>query len=443
MTIGGGRHESGQSDHALHQVGSAEFSGFSPNQGPSLAVSSNARWSATDPGPPTRTTAPLLADLDALRRLAGGAYRSGRIDEARDAQSAVLAMATLSGAAQVDDFLFAGLICHAARRLSDGIDVLRQGLGLYPENAALHENLAVLLLANGDIADVIASCQTALALGSASPNVHDCLSEAYQRAGRLDLAVTAGRASLDAKDRRFGDAEPIVNLPAGLPPAFNAGRPEQNVIAYSLWGNQPRYHVPLLENARIRPHLFPAWTIRVYHDHNVDPSYLEQLAANGVQLQPMALPPSVPEHRRLLWRFEVFADPEVQRFLIRDADSLLTVKERVAVDAWLQSDFHFHAMRDWYTHTDLLLAGMWGGVTGILPPPATLMRRYSFYRMENDHIDQDLLTETVWPVVRRAILIHDSIFQPCLGSLPFPPFGFLPDGHHIGQNAFLHFSKTG
>jgi hypothetical protein len=63
--------------------------------------------------------------------------------------------------------------------------------------------------------------------------------------------------------------------------------------------------------------------------------------------------------------------------------------------------------------------------------------------VENDHVDQDLLTETVWPVIRRNVLIHDSIFQPCLGSMPFPPFGTLPDGHHIGQNAFLHFSKSG
>ena len=139
----------------------------------------------------------------------------------------------------------------------------------------------------------------------------------------------------------------------------------------------------------------------------------------------------------------MIADPTVRRFLIRDADSLLTVKERVAVDAWLASDFHFHAMRDWYTHTDLLLAGMWGGVGGILPGPAALLRAQPLWRMETNHIDQDLLTVAVWPAVRRHILIHDSVFQPSLGSVPFPPFGGLPPGHHIGANAFLHFTKSG
>ena len=137
------------------------------------------------------------------------------------------------------------------------------------------------------------------------------------------------------------------------------------------------------------------------------------------------------------------ADPAVKRFLCRDADSLLTVKERVAVDAWLRSPFWFHAMRDWYTHTDLLLAGMWGGVGGILPDTAALLRAYSGWRVEHDHIDQDVLAEAVWPVVRGKILIHDSVFAPCLGSVPFPPFGALPPGHHIGQNAFLHFTRAG
>jgi hypothetical protein len=218
---------------------------------------------------------------------------------------------------------------------------------------------------------------------------------------------------------------------------------DQNVIAYTLWGNQPRYHVPLLENTRIRPHLFPEWTIRIYHDDTVDAGYLAQLAALGAELRPMRLPPNVPPHRALLWRFEVIADPNVLRFLVRDADSLLTVKERVAVDAWLRSEFHFHAMRDWYSHTDLLLAGMWGGVGGILPSPSVLLQAYTPWRVESDHIDQDLLTATVWPTIRRNVLIHDSIFQPCLSSVPVPPFGALPPGHHIGQNAFLHFSKSG
>ena len=93
------------------------------------------------------------------------------------------------------------------------------------------------------------------------------------------------------------------------------------------------------------------------------------------------------------------------------------------MDAWLRSDRYFHAMRDWYTHTDLILAGMWGGVGNILPSPADLFRASTNWRVENDHIDQDILSDTVWPTVRGSILIHDSVFTGTLGSVPFPPFG--------------------
>ena len=99
----------------------------------------------------------------------------------------------------------------------------------------------------------------------------------------IDAAIAAGRAALEAKDRRFGGRAPLVALPAGPPPPFNPDNPAENVIAFSLWGNEPRYLVPLLESVRILPHLFPAWSIRVYHDASVDHNYVTDLSQRGVQ----------------------------------------------------------------------------------------------------------------------------------------------------------------
>ena len=381
--------------------------------------------------------------LEGLRQIARDAYARGSLIEALDLQNRIRDAARASGTPSLDDFLFLGLLNYAARRIEDGVVALREGVAAYPTNAPLHENLAVFLLAIDDVSGAIDECNAALTLGSDSPNVHDCLADAYNRIGRTDLAIRAGRDALEVKDRKFSGRDRLAAIPASLPPAFDPTHPEENIISYCLWGNEPRYQVPLLENVRILPHLFPGWTIRLYHDFTVDPAYLADLGARGVQMRPMALPPGVPIHRKLLWRFDVIADPSVKRFLIRDADSLLTVKERVAVDAWMQSRYHFHAMRDWFTHTDLLLAGMWGGVGNILPGPVELMRHYTAWRVENDHVDQDMLAETVWPTIRNDVLIHDSIYTGALGSVPFPPFGHSIPGNHIGQNAFLHFTKTG
>ena len=314
------------------------------------------------------------APLDTLRNLAHQTYARGDLHVAHDLQRRVIANANAAGTQAADDYLFLGLMLYGMKRLDDGIAALRDGLSIAPDNAALHENLGVFLLGVGDMAGSIDACERALARGSDSPNVHDCLADAYNRIGRLDLSVDSGRAALEAKDRRFGTRARLVGVPDGLPPMFNPLNPAENVIAYCLWGNEPRYQVPLLENARIQPHLFPAWSIRVYHDETVNRSYLATLASRGVQLREMRLPDGQPVHRKLLWRFDVVSDPSVKRFLCRDADSLLTVKERVAVYAWLQSRYYFHAMRDWYSHTDLLLAGMWGGVGNILPNLPTLLQ---------------------------------------------------------------------
>jgi len=163
----------------------------------------------------------------------------------------------------------------------------------------------------------------------------------------------------------------------------------------------------------------------------------------GVQLRRMVLPPDRPGHHRLLWRFLVLDDPAVRWFLVRDADSVLSTKERVTVDAWLASGRCFHVMRDNLTHTDLILAGMWGGVGNILPSPTELFRFRTGWRIENDHVDQDLLSDTVWPTIRHSLLVHDSIFTGTLGAVPFPPYGALPAGSHVGQNAFVHFRSAG
>lgn len=380
--------------------------------------------------------------LEPLRRMAREAHAQGALDQALELQGRAVAAASAAGGLEPNDLLFLGLLLHGAQRLAEGVAMLRQGIARFPQHPQLQENLGVFLMASGDLAGAIEACRQAIALGSDSPNVHDCLCDSYNRLGRSDLAVDAGRAALLAKDQLFAARPPLVSVPDRPPPVFDPLAPEANVIAYCLWGNAPRYQVPLLENARLAPHLFPGWTIRVYHDADVAADFLQALAGLGVQLRPMRLPPNQPVHRKLLWRFAVIADPAVRRFLCRDADSLLTVKERVAVDAWLLSERWFHTMRDWYSHTDLLLAGMWGGVGGVLPDVATLLAGYVGWRMENNHVDQDLLSETVWPVARQSILIHDSIFAPCLGSVGFPPFGALPPGQHVGENAFLHFTRN-
>ena len=367
------------------------------------------------------------------------AHARGDLAAALTAHESHLAARRQSGTADAETFLFHALLLFQAGRLPDSLAAIDEGLVLFPDAPTLHENRGVLLLTIGDNGAAMQACLRALECGSQSPNTHDCLADAAGRLGRLDLAVQYGRAALEAKDRMFAAYPVLATLPTTPPPPFNPLNPAENIIAYTLWGSSDRYFIPLMENLRLIKHLFPGWTARIHLDASVPAAQRQDLAQHGAEIIEFQLPPDMPGHRRLLWRFAVLGDPSVRRYLIRDADSLLTVKERVAVDAWLASNCHFHTMRDYFTHTDLLLAGMWGGVGGILPNVDTLFANRQGWRAEGNHIDQDLLSETVWPAIRHRCLIHDSVFTGCLGSVPFPPFGALQPGSHIGENSFLRF----
>ena len=90
----------------------------------------------------------------------------------------------------------------------------------------------------------------------------------------------------------------------------------------------------------------------------------------------------------LFWRFLPAADPSVDRFLIQDIDSVVNVKERISVDQWLASDKYFHVMRDYWNHTELILAGMWGGVGGLLPPLVWLLESFEIKTLPTKTIAQ-------------------------------------------------------
>ncbi len=127
-------------------------------------------------------------------------------------------------------------------------------------------------------------------------------------------------------------------------------------------------------------------------------------------------------------------DPRVFRFLVRDVDSVLNAREAAAVEAWIDSGQPFHVMRDWWTHTDLILAGMWGGVAGVLPDIARLMKAYRPPNLETPNIDQWFLRDRIWPCLRGRVLVHDRCFA-APGRHPFPG-PQAPEGHHVGQCEF-------
>jgi hypothetical protein len=260
---------------------------------------------------------------------------------------------------------------------------------------------------------------------------HNILSTSLGHLGRFEEARFHGSRSLELKDAlTAGQGAPDLSR-CPIPP-FEPRQPERQVISFSLFGDDPKYCEGALCNAEAAPFLYPGWSCRFHLDSSVPVSVSEQLQRRGAQV--MRIDPAWPAATHgTLWRFLVADDPGVSRWIVRDADSLVNRREAAAVQEWLHSDRHFHLMRDHFDHSELILAGMWGGVRGALPPLQPLIDPFLAHRpgVLNRTADQELLREVLWPTIRSSVLVHDSQFA--FGERrDFPRFSELPAGNHVG-----------
>ena len=180
---------------------------------------------------------------------------------------------------------------------------------------------------------------------------------------------------------------------------------------------------------------YEGWTCRFYIDDGVPQETHRRLLDAGADI--VLMPRAAVAFAGLFWRFLVADDRTVDRYLIRDADAIVSVQERIAVDEWIASGRHFHIMRCAWTHTEPMLAGLWGGVRGALPPMAEAIAAFRAQHSAGRGwaertVDQRFLRNAVWPVVRQSVHAHDPIYRYG-GASDFPPLGRRPGGRRIGQ----------
>lgn len=293
-------------------------------------------------------------------------------------------------------------------------------------------NLAVCLSRSGQAEPAVVRARELLTLQPGDAVALDVLATCLHRLGRLGEAAEAGTQALVAKDRAARRLGPLDwQPPAGTPAQWLAARPERvSVLSFSLWGASPRYLRGALDNALAAPRVYPGWQMRVHADDSVPAELLQALRGLGVEVR--LQPAGQTLRQKLCWRFQVADDTAVGRFAVRDIDSVVNPRERAAVADWEASDAWFHVMRDWWSHTDLMLAGMWGGVAGVLPRLAPLLAGYRPATMETPNIDQWFLRDVVWAYARASCRVHDRCFA-MPGSVPWPQAAPQGDGH-VGQD---------
>lgn len=139
------------------------------------------------------------------------------------------------------------------------------------------------------------------------------------------------------------------------------------IISFSIFNDLPFYTEGAIINAKLAKWVYPGWTVRVYLDKTVPKTVVDRLLDEGAQVYKVTTN-KMKGGERAMWRFLVAG--ESVRFICRDADSRLNVKEAWVVNEWINSGKQFHRIWDnsdiEFGHSNPLLAGMWGGTAKII-----------------------------------------------------------------------------
>jgi hypothetical protein len=319
---------------------------------------------------------------------------------------------------------------HGQGRYQESLDICLRVVHAYPEIVQAWSDAAISCIKLERWQDAVRYAQTALARGVNNLATYDALAHAYGALGQHDQVRRYGLQALNIRADRF-NGRPVIPLskPGAMPPMPSTETRERNIIAFSLFGGNSKYCESAILNVQEQPHVYPHWICRFYVDDSVPENVVNRLRANGAQIVPVQEPAL--QWPGPMWRLLALDDPQAHRILFRDADSLILPREAAAVQQWLASGKRFHVMRDWGSHTELILAGLWGVVAGSLPPLEQLMQRFMSVPLESRHFaDQYFLRQYVWPYARTSLMQHDSVFG-FMDALPFPDEK-VPDEYNVG-----------
>jgi hypothetical protein len=318
---------------------------------------------------------------------------------------------------------------YAEGRFEQALQFALQASRVAPQMAVCRSDAAVCLVKLERWAESVEQAQLALGLGPPSLATLDSLAHAHGGLGQWEAVQQWGLRALEARLQQFNLAPPFeIGEPTPPPPPCAATR-EHNIIAFSLFGDSPKYGETAVLNVEERERLYPHWTCHFYVDASVPAHVLHRLETAGsrvfhVNTEQQTWPGP-------MWRFLAYDTAGLHRVIFRDADSVISEREAGAVAQWIMSGHRFHHMRDAATHTELLLAGLWGCVGGALPPMHQLMQQFLKKPVTSRHFaDQFFLRELVWPYARASLLQHDSVFG-FMGAQNFRD-GPRQDDFHVG-----------
>ena len=223
----------------------------------------------------------------------------------------------------------------------------------------------------------------------------------------------------------------------------------KQVISYSLYGENKLFIAGAFKNVALAQQIYPDHIVWFYVADDVP-----EWVTSSLRLFPNVEIKDAPQNNKWFasaWRMLAFADRNVDIVLVRDVDARLTVREKKAYDAWLESGRDFHVMKDHPSHNRWpVSAGMWGGWADKMRNIATHMGMFmqEHGQVEQYTADQQFIAEKIADRILSNCLMHDSYFETELKKpsirKPFPTKLENP-ANHVGaaldENDFYRYHE--
>lgn len=188
-------------------------------------------------------------------------------------------------------------------------------------------------------------------------------------------------------------------------------------LSFSLWGDKPIYNVGAIKNAELWKNIYTDWQMVVYYDKSVPIETIDKLN----DLDVLTIDVTEKNLYGMFWRFLAVDLPESEYCVFRDTDSRITVREKMAVDEWIESEKSIHVMRDHPAHgipygNDRLgiLGGMWGIKSKVISL-VDMIENFTTGKNLSYGSDQTFL-RTIYSIFENDRTTHDNFFE----KKPFP-----------------------
>lgn len=185
----------------------------------------------------------------------------------------------------------------------------------------------------------------------------------------------------------------------------------KRVISFSLWGNKPIYMVGIIRNVDMANIFYPDFECWIYVHKETVPNNVIQELWKRKNVRVIFKSGDLLSTKPMMWRFESIDDPDVEINMSRDCDTVILLREKLAVVQWIESGKPFHIMRDHPHHNMAIMGGMFGTRKNPkIPSWNAHMKNVPQYNASYMY-DQVFLQQIVYPIVRDEAMIHTSFVK--------------------------------